>query len=130
MTLTLVVDLPDDLARFRLPEAVDARLQSLLDRQDSGQLLIQGKRIKINHHEGSKREYFSDGLFSGISDMRIMPLPSETQPQVVIPNDSVSAETGIASDEAPKGRRNSGYFHHLSHSLLGEASFNAFALRT
>ncbi len=39
MTLTLEVDLPADLARFRLPEAVAARLQTLLDRQDSGQPL-------------------------------------------------------------------------------------------
>lgn len=34
--LTLDLDLPGDLARFRLPEAVNARLQSLLDRQDGG----------------------------------------------------------------------------------------------
>lgn len=39
MALTLEVDLPADLARFRLPEAVAARLQALLDRQDSGRLL-------------------------------------------------------------------------------------------
>ena len=39
MTMTLNIDLPDDLARFRLPPAVDARLQALLDRQDSGQPL-------------------------------------------------------------------------------------------
>jgi hypothetical protein len=39
MTLTIEVDLPADLARFRLPEAVAARLQTLLDRQDSGQPL-------------------------------------------------------------------------------------------
>jgi hypothetical protein len=39
MTLTLDIDLPDDLARFRLPAAVNARLQALLDRQDSGQSL-------------------------------------------------------------------------------------------
>jgi len=44
MTLTLEVDLPDDLARFRLPEAVAARLQSLLDRQDSGQPLTPQER--------------------------------------------------------------------------------------
>jgi hypothetical protein len=44
MTLTLEVDLPDDLARFRLPEAVAARLQSLLDRQDSGQSLTAQER--------------------------------------------------------------------------------------
>ena len=39
MTLTLDVDLPADLQRFRLPEAVAARLQSLLDRQDAGRPL-------------------------------------------------------------------------------------------
>jgi hypothetical protein len=44
MTLTLEVDLPDDLARFRLPEAVAARLQTLLDRQDSGQSLTPQER--------------------------------------------------------------------------------------
>ncbi len=36
MTLTLEVDLPEDLARLRLPNAVAARLQRLLDRQDGG----------------------------------------------------------------------------------------------
>jgi hypothetical protein len=44
MTLTLEVDLPEDLARFRLPEAVAARLQMLLDRQDSGQPLSAQER--------------------------------------------------------------------------------------
>jgi hypothetical protein len=44
MTLTLEVDLPADLARFRLPEAVAARLQTLLDRQDSGQSLTPQER--------------------------------------------------------------------------------------
>ncbi len=44
MTLTLEVDLPNDLARFRLPEAVAARLQTLLDRQDSGQPLSAQER--------------------------------------------------------------------------------------
>jgi hypothetical protein len=39
MTLTLEVDLPDELAQFRLPDAVAARLQTLLDRQDAGQPL-------------------------------------------------------------------------------------------
>ena len=39
MTLTLEVDLPDELAGLRLPDAVAARLQTLLDRQDSGQPL-------------------------------------------------------------------------------------------
>ena len=36
MTLTLEVDLPDELSRLRLPAAVAARLQALLDRQDAG----------------------------------------------------------------------------------------------
>jgi len=36
MTLTLEIELPADLAQLRLPRAVAARLQTLLDRQDSG----------------------------------------------------------------------------------------------
>lgn len=48
MTLTIDVDLPADLARFQLPEAVAARLQALLDRQDSGQPLTQAE------HEGAE----------------------------------------------------------------------------
>jgi hypothetical protein len=44
MTVTLEVDLPADLARFRLPEAVAARLQTLLDRQDSGTPLTEQER--------------------------------------------------------------------------------------
>ncbi len=39
MTLTIEVELPGDLAQFKLPEAVAARLQALLDRQDAGQSL-------------------------------------------------------------------------------------------
>jgi hypothetical protein len=44
MTLTLEVELPADLARFRLPRAFAARLQSLLDRQDAGQPLTEQER--------------------------------------------------------------------------------------
>ena len=44
MTMTIEVDLPSDLARFRLPEAVDERLRALLDRQDSGQPLTPPER--------------------------------------------------------------------------------------
>jgi hypothetical protein len=44
MTVTLEVELPADLDRFRLPEAVAARLQSLLDRQESGQPLTAQER--------------------------------------------------------------------------------------
>jgi len=47
MTLTLEVELPEDLARFRLPDAVAARLQTLLDRQDSGQPLTKEERLRL-----------------------------------------------------------------------------------
>jgi hypothetical protein len=46
MTLTIEVDLPADLARFRLPEGVAARLKALLDRQDSGQPLTEQERAE------------------------------------------------------------------------------------
>jgi hypothetical protein len=46
MTLTLEVELPADLDRFRLPEAVHARLQSLLDRQEAGQPLTPQERAE------------------------------------------------------------------------------------
>jgi len=38
------LEVPDDLARFRLPPGVNARLQELLDRQDSGQRLTPAER--------------------------------------------------------------------------------------
>jgi hypothetical protein len=44
MTLTIDVDLPGELDRFRLPKAVAARLQALLDRQDAGQALTVSER--------------------------------------------------------------------------------------
>jgi hypothetical protein len=44
MTMTIEVDLPADLARFRLPDAVAARLESLLDRQDAGEALTEQER--------------------------------------------------------------------------------------
>lgn len=44
MTLTIEVEVPDDLAKFRLPQSVDARLQALLERQDSGQPLTPEER--------------------------------------------------------------------------------------
>jgi hypothetical protein len=46
MTLTIEVDLPTELARFRLPDAVAARLYNLLDRQDSGQSLTAQERAE------------------------------------------------------------------------------------
>lgn len=44
MTLTLQIDVPDDLARLRLPKAVNARLHALLDRQDHGHPLSAEER--------------------------------------------------------------------------------------
>ena len=44
MTGPLEFNLPGDLERFRLPKAVNDRLQSLLDRQDSGDALSTGER--------------------------------------------------------------------------------------
>ncbi|BAU12043.1 unknown protein [Leptolyngbya sp. NIES-3755] len=39
-----IVEIPIELTRFQLPEAVEARLQFLLDRQDEGHLLSQAER--------------------------------------------------------------------------------------
>jgi len=44
MSVTLELDLPADLDRFRLPAGVDARLQSLLDAQDAGRTLTDEER--------------------------------------------------------------------------------------
>ena len=38
------IEIPDDLARFRLPAGVQARLQGLLDRQDGGTPLTEAER--------------------------------------------------------------------------------------
>jgi hypothetical protein len=46
MTMTIELDLPPDPNRFRLPKAVAARLQYLLDRQDSGQPLSKDERAE------------------------------------------------------------------------------------
>lgn len=39
-----IVEIPIELARFELPQAVQARLQLLLDRQDEGYSLSQVER--------------------------------------------------------------------------------------
>lgn len=44
MSVTLELDLPADLDRFRLPAAVNARLRSLLDAQDAGRTLTDQER--------------------------------------------------------------------------------------
>ena len=46
MPLTIDVDLPADLARLRLPDAVASRLRSLLDRQDAGWPLTADERAE------------------------------------------------------------------------------------
>jgi hypothetical protein len=42
--VAIELELPDDLARFRLPPGVQARLQALLDRQDEGATLTAAER--------------------------------------------------------------------------------------
>ena len=44
MTLTIDVELPADLAQFRLPAGVATRLRTLLERQDSGHTLTASER--------------------------------------------------------------------------------------
>ena len=41
---SLLIEYPDDLPRFRLPDAVKARLDYLLDRQDAGHPLTAAER--------------------------------------------------------------------------------------
>ena len=43
-SMMIEVEMPDDIQRFRLPAGVQARLQELLDRQDSGQSLTEVER--------------------------------------------------------------------------------------
>lgn len=42
--VAIKLEVPDDLARFRLPPGVNTRLQELLDRQDSGERLTPAER--------------------------------------------------------------------------------------
>lgn len=42
--VTIELEMPDDLARFRLPHGVDVRLSDLLDRQDRGETLAPDER--------------------------------------------------------------------------------------
>jgi hypothetical protein len=43
-TIEIALELPSDLARLQLPESVDRRLQSLLDKQDRGEALSDEER--------------------------------------------------------------------------------------
>jgi hypothetical protein len=42
--VSIELEMPDDLARFRLPGGVNARLQELLDKQDRGVCLSAAER--------------------------------------------------------------------------------------
>jgi hypothetical protein len=42
--IQIEIEMPDDLARFRLPEGVQERLNTLLDKQDRGQPLTDSER--------------------------------------------------------------------------------------
>jgi hypothetical protein len=42
--VAIELEIPEDLARFRLPPGVQARLQALLDRQDQGATLTKAER--------------------------------------------------------------------------------------
>ena len=44
MSVSIRLEIPDDLANFCLPAGVDARLQRLLDRQDRGVRLSEAER--------------------------------------------------------------------------------------
>ena len=44
MATTIDIELPADLERFKLPEALAVRLQDLLERQDAGETLTQAER--------------------------------------------------------------------------------------
>jgi hypothetical protein len=42
--MTDTIEIPEELAHFQLPSAVEARLQELLDRQDAGEELMRAER--------------------------------------------------------------------------------------
>jgi hypothetical protein len=42
--VAIELEIPEDLARFRMPPGVQARLQALLDRQDRGATLTKAER--------------------------------------------------------------------------------------
>jgi hypothetical protein len=46
MSFTIELDLPEDHRRLQLPQAVDDRLQFLLDRQDRGDSLTSQERAE------------------------------------------------------------------------------------
>jgi hypothetical protein len=59
-SIKIEIEIPDDLARCRLPDGVQQRLHTLLDKQDDGQPLTDPER-----HEAEGLVDLADGL-SGI----------------------------------------------------------------
>jgi hypothetical protein len=43
-SVRIEIEIPDDLARFQLPDGVQERLDALLDKHDSGQPLTDAER--------------------------------------------------------------------------------------
>jgi hypothetical protein len=57
------LEVPDDLARFRLPPGVQARLQTLLDRQDDGATLTAAEREEAQGLVPHPRLFFGSSCF-------------------------------------------------------------------
>ena len=64
-SMLIEVQMPGDLARFRLPRGVQTRLQELLDRQDSGTPLSDAERSE------------AEGLVSLVDLLSLLRLRSE-----------------------------------------------------
>ena len=47
-TITIRLQVPKDLSRFKLPAGVNSRLQDLLDKQDSGTPLTKAERAEAD----------------------------------------------------------------------------------
>jgi len=48
VTVHIDLEMPTDLARLRLPEGLDRRLQALLDKQDQGHALTPDERAEAD----------------------------------------------------------------------------------
>jgi hypothetical protein len=48
VTIQIDLEMPTDLARLRLPEALDRRLRVLLDKQDQGDALTDDERAEAD----------------------------------------------------------------------------------
>ena len=57
--VAIELEVPDDLARFRLPPGVNTRLQGLLDRQDSGKRLTAAERKEAQGARQPRRDAFA-----------------------------------------------------------------------